>query len=64
MEYVERSRHFLVEALAEAIAGIAVVAFGAAEVRVRVEKPGALAGVGAVGVEIARGAEDFHSTTS
>jgi len=57
--YVGESRHYLVEALAEGIAEIAVVAFGAERVRVRVEKPGALAGVGAVGVEIERGREDF-----
>lgn len=53
-EYVESSSHFLVEALAERIAGIVREEFHAERVRVRVEKPQALAWVGAVGVEIER----------
>lgn len=57
--YVESSRHFLVEALAAAIARICVVDFGAEEVMVRVEKPGALRFAESVGVEIRRGRRDF-----
>ncbi len=53
-EYVESSSHYLVEALAESISRIALEEFGADAVRVRVEKPQALAWVGAVGVEIER----------
>ena len=57
--YVESSSHFLVEALATAIARIAVVDFGARSAVVRVEKPGALRFADSVGVEIRRGRGDF-----
>ena len=57
--YVESSSHFLVEALAHAIARICVVEFGAESVEVRVEKPGALRFAESVGVEIRRGRADF-----
>lgn len=58
--YVEGSSHYLVEALATRIARIAVVDHGAARVRVRVEKPGALRFSKSVGVEIERSAGDFE----
>lgn len=58
--YVEESSHYLVEALATRIARIAVVDHGAARVRVRVEKPGALRFAESVGIEIERGAADFE----
>lgn len=57
--YVEGSDHFLVEALAAAIARICVVDHGAARAVVRVEKPGALRFAESVGVEISRGRDDF-----
>jgi len=57
--YVESSKPFLVEALAAAIARICVVDFGAEQVVVRVEKPGALRFAQSVGVEIRRGRDDF-----
>ena len=59
--YVESSAHFLVEALATAIARICVVDFGAEGVIVRVEKPGALRFSESVGVEIRRSRADFES---
>lgn len=59
IEYVETSSHFLVEALAAAVARIAVVDFGAERVTVRVEKLGALRFSKAVGVEIDRRRADF-----
>ena len=59
IDFVEASSFNLVEALAEAIAAICVGDFGAARVRVRVEKPGALRFAESVGVEIDRGEEDF-----
>ena len=49
----------LLEALAEAIAGILVREFGAFWVRVRVTKPHKFEDVEAVGVEIERRAQDF-----
>lgn len=58
--YVESSAHFLVEALATAIARIAVVEFGAERVIVRVEKVGALQFASSVGVEIERSRCDFE----
>lgn len=57
--YVESSSHYLVEALAAAIARIAVVDFGAERVVVRVEKVGALRFARSVGVEIDRGRGDY-----
>ena len=56
---VEGSSFFLVEALAEAIARLAVVDHGASRVSVRVEKPGALRFARSVGIEIGRSREDF-----
>jgi FolB domain-containing protein len=58
IEHVESARPYLVEALAEAIARIAV-AQGAERVRVRVEKPGAVRFAASVGVEIERERSDF-----
>jgi D-erythro-7,8-dihydroneopterin triphosphate epimerase len=54
----EESEYQTVEALAAAIAKIAI-AHGAARVIVRVEKPGALRFAASVGVEIERTREDF-----
>lgn len=59
IEYVESSEHFLVEALAAEIARIVTVEHGAARVRVRVEKPGALRFARSVGIEIERISADF-----
>jgi len=50
----EQSHFFLVEALAEAIAGICLANRMVKEARVRVEKPGALRFARNVGVEIVR----------
>ncbi len=58
--YVESSQHYLVEALATAIARICVVEHGAARAVVRVEKPGALRFAESVGVEIERTRADFE----
>ncbi len=57
--YAETSRHFLVEAMAAAIARLCIVEHGAPRVVVRVEKPGALRFADSVGVEIERRREDF-----
>lgn len=57
--YVEGSAHFTVEALAAALARIAVE-HGAQRVMVRVEKPGALRFAASVGVEIEREQADFE----
>ncbi|MCG8469659.1 MAG: dihydroneopterin aldolase [Gemmatimonadetes bacterium] len=59
IEHVEAAAPFLVEALAHQIARIAIVDHGAVEVRVRVEKPGALRFARSVGVEVVRTAADF-----
>lgn len=59
--YVEESAHYTVEALATAIARIAVD-HGAPRVIVRVEKPGALRFAKSVGVEIDRTREDFSQS--
>jgi len=56
--YVETSKHYLVEALAAAIAKIALEQ-GAERVIVRVEKPGALRFAESVGGEIERQRGDF-----
>lgn len=56
--YVEDSSHYLVEALATEIARICIE-HGAARVRVRVEKPGALRFAESVGVEIERSRDDL-----
>lgn len=57
--HVEASEPHLVEALAHEIARIAIVIHGAAGVRVRVEKPGALRFARSVGIEVERTASDF-----
>ncbi len=57
--HVESSSHYLVEALATAVARIAVVDLGAERVIVRVEKVGALRFASSVGVEIERSRSDF-----
>lgn len=57
----EESSFLLVEKLADEIASIAVTEFGAENVRVRVEKPGALRFARSVGVEIERSESDFPS---
>lgn len=59
IEHVGSARPYLVEALAEAVARIAVE-HGAERVRVRVEKPGALRFAASVGVEIERERSDFE----
>ena len=56
---VEGSSFHLIESLAEAVARLCVVDFGAGSARVRVDKPGALRWARSVGVEIERGADDF-----
>lgn len=59
IDLVEASSFHLVEALAEAIARLAIERFGAESVWVRVEKPGALRHAESVGVEIERESADF-----
>ncbi len=54
MAMAENSQFYLVEALAEAVAGICLEHAAVREVRVRVEKPGALRFARSVGVEITR----------
>ncbi len=54
MAMAENSQFYLVEALAEAVAGICLEHAAVREVRVRVEKPGALRFARTVGVEITR----------
>lgn len=57
--HVEEAQPFLVEALAHQLARIAIVEFGAARARVRVEKPGALRYARSVGIEVDRAAADY-----
>ncbi len=54
VKMVEESRYYLVEALAEAAAGICLSDPKVVEVKVRVEKPSALRFARTVGVEIMR----------
>jgi len=54
LKMVEGSQHYLVEALAEAVAGICLEAAGVEQAVVRVEKPSALRFARSVGVEITR----------
>lgn len=54
VKMVENSSYYLVEALAEAIAGLCLKFQGVLQVRVRVEKPAALRFARSVGVEITR----------
>lgn len=58
---VESSSFFLVERLAEAIAGICLSAPGVKTARVTVEKPGALRYARSVGVEIERTQKNTRS---
>jgi FolB domain-containing protein len=51
---VEEARRYTVEALAEEIASLCLSKPGVQKVTVRVDKPGAVAGVETVGVEIER----------
>jgi FolB domain-containing protein len=60
IEHVEASSDFLVEKLATDIARIVLGEFQAAQVTVRVEKPGALRYARSVGVEIVRTTADFN----
>ena len=60
IRFVEGSRFALVEKLAEEIARLAVVDFGAPFVEVRVEKPGALRRADSAGISIRRGPDDFR----
>ncbi|MEZ5332339.1 MAG: dihydroneopterin aldolase [Thermoanaerobaculia bacterium] len=60
--YVESSRHYLVEALATAVARICCVDHGVESAVVRVEKPGALRFADSVGVEIERTPADFQES--
>ncbi len=54
LELVENSHFYLVEALAEAVAGICLEHQAVLQVQVRVEKPAALRFARSVGVEIMR----------
>jgi FolB domain-containing protein len=58
--YVESSDHYLVEALATAIARICVVDHQADRAIVNVQKPGALRFARSVGVEVERERADFE----
>lgn len=53
-DYVRKSQRFTVEALAEDIAGICLGYAGVQNVKIRVDKPGAVKDVETVGVEIER----------
>lgn len=57
--HVETAEPYLVEALAHQIGRIAIVDFGAARAKVRVEKPGALRYARSVGIEVERTAADY-----
>ena len=57
--HVEAAEPYLVEALAHQLARIAIVDFGAARAKVRVEKPGALRYARSVGVAVDRSAADY-----
>jgi len=54
VEVVERSQYYLLEALAEAIAGVCLEYPGVSKVQVRVDKPSALRFARSVAVEIER----------
>lgn len=56
IDFVGRSEFFLVETLAERVAGLVLEEFGVAWLRLRLGKPGALTGARDVGVVIERGA--------
>ena len=59
IKHVESSHYKLVEALADAIARICVLDYGAPQVQVRVHKPGALRFSDSVGVVIERKSADY-----
>lgn len=59
IEYVENSKHYLVESLATEVARICCVEFKAPKSTVRIEKPNAIRFASSVGVEITRTAEDL-----
>ena len=59
IQFVEGSRFSLVEKLAEEIARLAVINFGAPNVEVTVYKPGALRRSDSVGIRIARRPDDY-----
>jgi FolB domain-containing protein len=54
LSMVEKSKYFLLEALAEAVADVCLETPGVLKVRVRVDKPSALRFARSVGVEIVR----------
>ena len=54
-ELVRQSRFHLIEAMAEAVAAAVLKEFGVSQVRVRVEKSGAVSSAARVGVVIERG---------
>jgi dihydroneopterin aldolase len=58
VEYVGAAQYRLVEALAEAVAGIVLGEFAAPWVKVTVAKPGAIPGARDVGIVIERSAAD------
>ena len=60
IEYVENSKHYLVESLATEIARICCIEFNAEKSTVRIEKPNAIRFASSVGVEITRTAEDLN----
>ena len=60
MRLVDGSRYRLVEKLAEDIARLAIVDFGAPLITVEVSKPGALRHADAVGIRIKRAREDYE----
>ena len=59
ISFVEESRFFLLEKLAEEIARLALIEFKAPHIEVSVHKPGALRKSDSVGIRIARNAGDY-----
>lgn len=53
-EFASKSRFYLIETLAERLAGLLLKEFRISELKVRVSKPGAIRGSKNVGVEITR----------
>ena len=58
ISFVESSEFYLVETLAERVAGIVTGEFGVPWVRLTLSKPGAIRGARDVGIRIERGLED------
>ncbi len=54
LNFVNESRYYLIETLAEKLAGLILKEFKLAEIKIRVSKPGAVRGSKNVGVEIVR----------